>query len=171
MVTPDSELRVANAYQNQDLFWALRGGGAAFGVVLESTTLVAPQVTVQACFISWDPTTLDTETAARLSKEYLTIITDNMPTWAEQGWGGGSRAYVGSFLTTEINKEEATAALAPLAKFAEDNKGIVTYVQGEYPSYYSYFKVFTAANGAVSLGFLACFLHRSDMLCRLLASP
>ncbi|KAJ6561924.1 hypothetical protein B0H19DRAFT_1143029 [Mycena capillaripes] len=49
IITPDGELHVANACQNTDLFWALRGGGGGtFGVVVESTTLVSPVVTVQA---------------------------------------------------------------------------------------------------------------------------
>ncbi|KAH7103259.1 FAD-binding domain-containing protein [Auriculariales sp. MPI-PUGE-AT-0066] len=32
VVTTDGEIRIANACQNADLFWALRGGGGAFGV-------------------------------------------------------------------------------------------------------------------------------------------
>jgi hypothetical protein len=32
IVTPDGEVRKVNAYKNQDLFWALRGGGPGFGV-------------------------------------------------------------------------------------------------------------------------------------------
>lgn len=36
LITPDGEIRIANACQNDDLFWALRGGGGGtFGVVLE----------------------------------------------------------------------------------------------------------------------------------------
>ncbi|KAG8680625.1 hypothetical protein FRC11_002206, partial [Ceratobasidium sp. 423] len=43
LVTPDGRTRVANACQNQDLFWALRGGGGGtFGVVLEATSEVIP---------------------------------------------------------------------------------------------------------------------------------
>lgn len=43
IVTPDGVPRTANACQNQDLFWALRGGGGGtFGVVLESTSRVEP---------------------------------------------------------------------------------------------------------------------------------
>ncbi|KAG0237810.1 hypothetical protein BGW42_008431 [Actinomortierella wolfii] len=39
VVTADGQLRVANAYQNQDLFWALRGGGpGTYGVVAEVVT-------------------------------------------------------------------------------------------------------------------------------------
>lgn len=48
IVTPDGKLRIANAYQNPDLFWALRGGGGGtYGVVLESTSLVEPQMKLQ----------------------------------------------------------------------------------------------------------------------------
>ncbi|UQC87185.1 isoamyl alcohol oxidase [Colletotrichum lupini] len=38
IVTPDGELRIANRVCNQDLFWAIRGGGGGtFGVVVEAT--------------------------------------------------------------------------------------------------------------------------------------
>jgi FAD/FMN-containing dehydrogenase len=38
VVTPDGDVKVANAVTNTDLFWALRGGGAStFGVVVEAT--------------------------------------------------------------------------------------------------------------------------------------
>lgn len=49
IVTPDGQYRTANKYQNTDLFFALRGGGGGtFGVVLESTHIASPQVTIQA---------------------------------------------------------------------------------------------------------------------------
>lgn len=49
IVTPDGKYRTANRCQNQDLFFALRGGGGGtFGVVLESTFIASPRVTVQA---------------------------------------------------------------------------------------------------------------------------
>lgn len=43
VVTADGQLRVANACQNTDLFWALRGGGGGtFGVVTEVTLMTHP---------------------------------------------------------------------------------------------------------------------------------
>lgn len=49
IVTPDGVLRTVNQCQNQDLFFALRGGGGGtFGVVLESTFIASPRVTIQA---------------------------------------------------------------------------------------------------------------------------
>jgi len=44
VVTPDGQYLTANACQNQDLFFALRGGGGGtFGVVMEMTTRVEPK--------------------------------------------------------------------------------------------------------------------------------
>ncbi|CAG8760356.1 12306_t:CDS:2, partial [Acaulospora colombiana] len=45
IVTPDGEFRIANAYQNEDLFWALRGGGPGFGVVTKVTYKTHPAIT------------------------------------------------------------------------------------------------------------------------------
>jgi len=42
IVTPDGELRIANAYNNEDLFWALRGGGPGFGVRLVIPMIPTP---------------------------------------------------------------------------------------------------------------------------------
>ncbi|KAF3492208.1 oxidoreductase [Arthroderma uncinatum] len=47
VVTADGELVVANGLQNQELFWALRGGGGGtFGVVTRATMRVFPDVPV-----------------------------------------------------------------------------------------------------------------------------
>jgi len=48
IVTADGEVRVANANQDEDLFWALRGGGGNFGIVTRFTYRlhsVGPMVT------------------------------------------------------------------------------------------------------------------------------
>ncbi|KAI1288846.1 hypothetical protein EDD11_009614 [Mortierella claussenii] len=45
VVTADGKLKVANAYQNTDLFWALRGGGGGtFGVMVEAIYKTHPPV-------------------------------------------------------------------------------------------------------------------------------
>jgi hypothetical protein len=46
-VTPDGEIRIANPNQNQDLFWALRGGGGStYGVVTRVSYKAYPEVPV-----------------------------------------------------------------------------------------------------------------------------
>jgi hypothetical protein len=48
VVTPDGKYRVANECHNEDLFWALRGGGGStWGVVLETSQKVEPQLQLQ----------------------------------------------------------------------------------------------------------------------------
>jgi hypothetical protein len=42
VVTADGKLEVANGRYNQDLFWALRGGGGGYGVVVEATMKAYP---------------------------------------------------------------------------------------------------------------------------------
>jgi FAD/FMN-containing dehydrogenase len=52
VVTADGNLRIANDAVNQDLFWALRGGGGGtFGIVVEATVhaFPTPKITV----INW----------------------------------------------------------------------------------------------------------------------
>ncbi|KAF2427366.1 FAD-binding domain-containing protein [Tothia fuscella] len=47
VVTPDGEIRIASPNQNQDLFWALRGGGAStYGIVTRVSYKVYPVPTV-----------------------------------------------------------------------------------------------------------------------------
>lgn len=46
IVTPDGALVTASAHENSDLFWAIRGGGGAFGVVVEMTMELVEQATV-----------------------------------------------------------------------------------------------------------------------------
>src|SRR6204780_931387 len=42
IVTADGEVRISNACSNPDLFWALKGGGAGFGVVTRVTLKTHP---------------------------------------------------------------------------------------------------------------------------------
>jgi FAD/FMN-containing dehydrogenase len=56
LVTADGELRRVDAYNDPDLFWALRGGGGSFGVVtaLEFDLLELPEVFAGALFFPFE---------------------------------------------------------------------------------------------------------------------
>ncbi|KAJ2991949.1 hypothetical protein NUW58_g2332 [Xylaria curta] len=57
MVTPDGRFITADETQNTDLFWAVRGGGAAtWGVVTSMTVKVHPKTLVSG--MEWDTTTV-----------------------------------------------------------------------------------------------------------------
>ncbi|KAI0186804.1 hypothetical protein F4808DRAFT_469229 [Astrocystis sublimbata] len=57
MVTPDGRFITADEAQNTELFWAVRGGGAAtWGVVTSMTVKVHPKIVVSG--MEWDTTTV-----------------------------------------------------------------------------------------------------------------
>ncbi len=53
LVTPDGELRRADAATEPDLFWALRGGGGNVGVVTALEFRLLPVATVHAGWLMW----------------------------------------------------------------------------------------------------------------------
>lgn len=141
IVTPKGEYLTVNACQNQDLFFALRGGGGGtFGVVLESTILASPQVTIQAAFVhlpSPNPSLL------------WGTMTSHAPFWASQGWGGISTYDIAIYINPRMNSEEAKKSMEPLLKLKDDNEGVIAQMM-EFPSYFKFFEWFANANVAAS---------------------
>ncbi|KAL5610775.1 hypothetical protein FOBRF1_006892 [Fusarium oxysporum] len=77
IVTPDGKLRVANNVTNQDLFWAIRGGGGGtFGVVVEATWKA--HVTVPMTGYNWYINSSITTQDALDSKSGRTPVSDAM---------------------------------------------------------------------------------------------
>lgn len=54
IVTADGSIREVSNEQNQDLFWAIRGAGAQFGVVTHFTSRVFPQGLVWSGLLTYD---------------------------------------------------------------------------------------------------------------------
>ena len=71
MVLADGSFVTANDHQNQDLFWAVRGGGGNFGVVTSFTFQLHPVHTVTAGPIFWA-----LEDAPQVMRAYEKFITD-----------------------------------------------------------------------------------------------
>jgi FAD/FMN-containing dehydrogenase len=85
IVTADGQVRIANACTNPDLFWALKGGGASFGVLTRVTlkTHELPNFlggTFGAVKAHSD------EAFTRLMSEFMRFYRDKLfnPTWGEQ---------------------------------------------------------------------------------------
>ncbi|KAL8974902.1 MAG: hypothetical protein Q9197_000871 [Variospora fuerteventurae] len=82
IVTPDGIYRTANARQNSDLFWALRGaGGAAFGVVLSTIIQVEPAMPLTVATISFPASPSN-------QLPFLELLINQSVSWAAEGWGG-----------------------------------------------------------------------------------
>ncbi|KAG8768303.1 hypothetical protein FRC12_005661 [Ceratobasidium sp. 428] len=147
LVTPDGILRTANACQNSDLFWALRGGGGGtFGVVLEATSRVEPRkIPTQAVFVKFNPVTAHVVA-------YMSAIIANSVKWAEDGWGGYVSPNYAIFATPKLNRTEAEASMAPLTQIVASFGSDV--IKNEFSSYDSFLPLFdfVVANAAAPVG-------------------
>ncbi|KAF2434217.1 FAD-binding domain-containing protein [Tothia fuscella] len=82
-VLPNGTYITANRCQNQDMFYALRGGGGnAFGILMKLTLKAHPQKRTQ--YFSFSGTAVN-RTAFR---ELIHVVTVNSNAWAAAGWGG-----------------------------------------------------------------------------------
>ncbi|KAJ7091723.1 FAD-binding domain-containing protein [Mycena crocata] len=138
IVTPDGKLRTANACQNTDLFWALRGGGGGtYGVVLESTHLVEQRFPLQVVNMTFPAT------SANLP-EYWSVLVNNSVRWATEGWGGHvNNAPAGiAYVNSQMSLAEATASMEPIAVFATANNGTATVET--YSSWFDFFTRFVS---------------------------
>ncbi|KAI5122815.1 hypothetical protein M0805_000157 [Coniferiporia weirii] len=150
IVTPDGKYRVANACQNKDLFFALRGGGGGtFGVVLEATTLVSPPVTLQVAAVIF---TQENET---LTKSLWSVVVENSLRWAEEGWGAFVTSDSALFVTPALNNSAANVSMLPLLELGNSFKtaGVegVEVVFSEFPSWGEFFNTF-AGTGSAEIG-------------------
>lgn len=119
IVTPDGTVRKANACQNTDLFWALRGGGGGtFGVVLDATHRVESVMPIAVADLKL-PSNASEDTAL----EWLALQARHGLSFGRQGWGGHA---AGSYLThvnpvPEIaNLSDGGAAARKSVKAASD---------------------------------------------------
>ncbi|KAJ2935972.1 hypothetical protein H1R20_g1124, partial [Candolleomyces eurysporus] len=132
VVTPDGQLRTANECQNSDLFWALRG------------------VKLQTFILSWS------RPNATRTKEAWTLFTDISVQLAEEGWGGYIMANVFVLINPKFGSwDEAQAGgikrlvewgqrIQLEDKEAQAKGSSVTLVMREFPSWLSFFEVFTS---------------------------
>ncbi|KAF9163198.1 hypothetical protein DFQ26_002855 [Actinomortierella ambigua] len=85
VVTADGAVRKANEFQNQDLFWALRGGGGAtFGIVFEAVLRTFPALptpsSAHLIITSWDRNVMQKVLSRVLAMDY--------EHWWDEGWSG-----------------------------------------------------------------------------------
>ncbi|KAJ7930362.1 hypothetical protein B0H13DRAFT_2228276 [Mycena leptocephala] len=130
VVTPDGELRVANACQNQDFFLALRGGGGGTFVVI----------------VSWSTPN------RTLTAELWTILADNGLKWAADGWGGFSMAELAILVNPVLDPVQAAASMAQLIDFGhrlqQDGVPGARAVVATFPSFLAFFDAFTSEHVA-----------------------
>ncbi|KKP02623.1 ent-kaurene oxidase [Trichoderma harzianum] len=119
VVLPNGTYVTANRCQNQDIFFALRGGGGGtFGVVTETTTKLHPDQEYSYAFVQLPVTDV------RGANE---VLVANAERWSEEGWGGvygvldvaGSPNLVWLGYNANLNLDEGKASLKPVTDYLE----------------------------------------------------
>jgi FAD/FMN-containing dehydrogenase len=123
VVTADGELLVANACQNADLFWALRGGGGGtFGVVTRVTLMTHPLPSYFG-FVVGD-ITATTDAAFRDLLEHFVVFyrqSLNNEFWGEQVGVKGNNSLRLSMSFQGLSAKEAESVWQPLRSFVEQH--------------------------------------------------
>ncbi|KAJ8074384.1 hypothetical protein PM082_015284 [Marasmius tenuissimus] len=141
VVTPDGKYRVANEFQNKDLFWALRGGGGStFGVVLESTMSVEPAMSIRVASISI-PQKLEN------SREFLSLLINETYKWGQEGWGGHMNAYSVINVNPLLTLDEAQKSVQSVTDYALAHGG--TSLVEDLPSWQAFFSKYVLSAQAV----------------------
>jgi hypothetical protein len=111
IVTADGQLRTATAQQHEDLFWAVRGGGGNFGVVVSFTYHLHPVTTVLAGRITYGPDSAQ----ATLSRfhELAVASPDELSTAASVGLNPAGEPIVSVTVCWSGSPAEGESAVRP----------------------------------------------------------
>ena len=128
VVTADGQVRTVNAGQHHDLFWALRGGGGNFGVVVSFTYRLHPVNTVLAGPISYPPERA--ADALRLYHQVASTAPDPLATATSVARGTDGKPYLSVVACWSGPVDEGEHVLRPLREFgppAADAVGLIPY--------------------------------------------
>ena len=122
-MTADGNHVIANPYQNEDLFWALRGGGGGtWGVVTSVTYKTHPSTPLSSVSLFVNSTN------ANSTQNLLAEIIRLTPSLAEQGYGGYGVASASQiillFTSPDVTIEQTQATFLPLFEFAASQPGL-----------------------------------------------
>jgi len=141
IVTADGDHVIANSYQNEDLFWALRGGGGGtWGVVTSVTYKTHPSKPLSSAIL------LANSTNANSTQNLLTEVIRLTPSLVEQGYGGYCIIVAGQIqlflLSPNVTAEETQATFLPFFELAASQPGVSvensTAVFQDFGSWYEF---------------------------------
>ena len=147
IVTADGNHVTANAYRNEDLFWALRGGGGGtWGVVTSVTYKTHPSTPLSSASLSANSTN------AASTQNILAEVIRLAPSLVERGYGGYFTLFSGqislSFLSPNVTAEETQATFLPLFELAASQPGVL--VQNStvvYQDFWGWYETLFVASG------------------------
>jgi hypothetical protein len=172
VVLPNGTYVTANRCQNQDIFFALRGGGGGtFGVNMEMSTLAYPQLPIQWANVPF------VNLNESMQFQLMTILVENANTWFDAGWGGYAypartaqsfpvtpQPFSVTLMNPRLNRCEAAASLAPLFAFAESLHVIynLTTYSSFYDLYVEYIKNSLVMTGNYGIAQASRLIPRSN---------
>ena len=152
IVTADGNHIIANSYHNEDLFWALRGGGGGtWGVVTSVTYKTHPSTPFSAAFLSVNSTNVNS------TQELLAEIIRLTPSLVEQGYGGYARGSTDriqfTFLSPNVTAEQTQATFLPLFEFAVSRPGLsVLNSTVPYQDFWAFYDPLYTTSDGTSVG-------------------
>ena len=168
IVKPDGKVVAANACQNKDLFWALRGGGGGtWGVTLDVTYKTHPPInSVVALLAQVNTTSIDQ------LKEATAVMLKNIPNMTKQGVRGygfwllpiNSLAFV-LIHPNSTSVEFTNSTLGPVYEWAAQNPGVSAGASGTvHPTFFNFFSQYITDIGIGTPSWLTGRLISSDSL-------
>jgi hypothetical protein len=132
VVTADGQIRIANAFTNPDLFWALKGGGGGtFGIVTKVTLRVRdlPEFAGGAIF---RVTASSDDAFRRLLSYFVNFYRDNLfnDHWGEQAHISGNNRLEIFMVSHALSTEEARKVWQPFLDWVGRSPGLYTIEPG-----------------------------------------
>ena len=152
IVTADGNLLVANSYQNQDLFWALRGGGGGtWGVITSVSYKTHPSTPFAAALIQVNST--NPTSTQNLLGEIIRLT----PSLLEQGYGGYGGGAPETFqffvLSPNVTVNQTRETFRPLFDFAFSQPGLsVLNETTQFQDFWEFYNlIFNGTDGQVGV--------------------
>jgi len=119
IVTADGRIRIVNAAQEPDLFWALKGGGGGTFGVITRMTLATHDLPGTFAIAQWEIKAKSDNAYRRLLAAFIDTYATNLfnPHWGEQVAANPSNKLSFQMLAAGLDGAEAKAAWAPFAAF------------------------------------------------------
>ncbi len=130
IVTADGQVRIANTCTNADLFWAIRGGGAGFGVLTRVTLKTHDLPNFLGGTFGWVKASSD-EAFKRLIAEFMRFYRDKLfnPNWGEQAKFRPSNELEIGMVFQGIDQDTANATWKPFVDWLKASPADYTITQ------------------------------------------
>ncbi|KAL7898784.1 hypothetical protein HDV63DRAFT_397286 [Trichoderma sp. SZMC 28014] len=146
VVLPNGTYTTASRCHNQDLFFALRGGGgSAFGVVWEVTSRAWDTREVQVVNILFAAASISAYNA------FLDLATQNANKWASEGWGGslygggGGRTLIGfQVYNMALSLDDAKASMQSVFDFVASSNNSAQVIEADITTFPTIWQAFEA---------------------------